>query len=404
MQRRFRMHTLPERPSLDQLRTQAKELVKTTRAANPAYRLSQAQRDLAREYGFASWAKLVAHVEFLTHRPQLHEAVRAGDLEEVRRLLDAYPELRTGIEDGEAFALAAQNGRLEIVRFLRHVGDPDLQHALSRASMWAHEDVILYLISEGADVNGPYRRDYWHYGPPMAAVLELQNARAMRLLIDLGARLEWTTSDGRRHTPLEMLLGTYHRVPADKHACVQVCAEAGFPLPDNPIMALHASRLDRLGDFLAEDPLLLRRRYGFEEIYPASVGLAPGEGSTGAPLERVTLLHMAVEWDDFAAVRWLLDHGADPNARAMPDEEGYGDHPPLFHTAVSMGRRDEAMARLLVLSGADPSLRASVRKAFPGEEPPEVALRRVTAAEFGAATLPWWLKNETAVKYLQTLE
>src|SRR5687767_1033580 len=68
---------LPERPSLEQLRKQAKELLRqlrtgdtsaTTRlhahkpdVSNPI--LADAQHVLAREHGFESWPKLVHHIQ-----------------------------------------------------------------------------------------------------------------------------------------------------------------------------------------------------------------------------------------------------------------------------------------------------------------------------------------------------
>ena len=54
---------LPDRPSLEQLRKQAKEHLDTLRAADPSAKLADAQHELAREYGFDSWPKLVHHVE-----------------------------------------------------------------------------------------------------------------------------------------------------------------------------------------------------------------------------------------------------------------------------------------------------------------------------------------------------
>lgn len=54
---------LPARPSLEQLRKQAKERLARVRAADPSARLADAQLDLAREYGFDSWPKLVHHLE-----------------------------------------------------------------------------------------------------------------------------------------------------------------------------------------------------------------------------------------------------------------------------------------------------------------------------------------------------
>src|SRR5215211_21954 len=52
------MSVLPERPSFEHLRKQAK-----ARGREQGTALSQAQHELAREYGFASWPKLIHHVQ-----------------------------------------------------------------------------------------------------------------------------------------------------------------------------------------------------------------------------------------------------------------------------------------------------------------------------------------------------
>src|ERR1051326_7803068 len=68
------MPTLPANPNLDQLRRRAKELLHAAKRGNPGARrridavgpqltLSAAQLAVAREYGFASWAKLKDEVE-----------------------------------------------------------------------------------------------------------------------------------------------------------------------------------------------------------------------------------------------------------------------------------------------------------------------------------------------------
>ena len=54
---------LPARPSLEQLRKQAKEKLEHLRLGDPAATLADAQFALAREYGFESWPKLVHRVE-----------------------------------------------------------------------------------------------------------------------------------------------------------------------------------------------------------------------------------------------------------------------------------------------------------------------------------------------------
>ena len=49
---------LPDNPNLDWLRKQAKRRLTELRNANPSAQLADAQFDLAREYGFASWRAL----------------------------------------------------------------------------------------------------------------------------------------------------------------------------------------------------------------------------------------------------------------------------------------------------------------------------------------------------------
>ena len=79
---------LPVRPSIEQLRKQAKERLAVMRETNPAAKLADAQFLLAREHGFDSWPKLVDHVAHLDPRaagPQITAPVSrwlgAGNIE-----------------------------------------------------------------------------------------------------------------------------------------------------------------------------------------------------------------------------------------------------------------------------------------------------------------------------------
>ena len=74
------LRRLPDRPSLEQLRKQAKEHLDPLRAADPSASLSSAQHALAREFRFESWPKLVHHVESLQpHRQMLQPAELKSD-------------------------------------------------------------------------------------------------------------------------------------------------------------------------------------------------------------------------------------------------------------------------------------------------------------------------------------
>ena len=77
--------TLPENPSSEHLRKQAKRLARET-----GLQLAKAQSRLAEDYGFADWAALISHVRRLEPQPPLSPLARAardGDLARVMRLL-----------------------------------------------------------------------------------------------------------------------------------------------------------------------------------------------------------------------------------------------------------------------------------------------------------------------------
>ena len=91
---------LPERPNLQHLKKQAKELLRSMRQG----KLADAQHAIANEYGFATWMKLKLHVESLEFSPAqaLKAAVCDSDASRVRTLLEQYPELRAKIDDPHA--------------------------------------------------------------------------------------------------------------------------------------------------------------------------------------------------------------------------------------------------------------------------------------------------------------
>jgi hypothetical protein len=115
---------LPERPSLEQLKKQAKLLQRAVRSGHPkalalvaehqpngaaidTFSLDSAQFVLARSYGFASWPKLRQHLATLVLPPETQEPVslvlnannryhaRPGwaDEEDIKRCASMYPEL-----------------------------------------------------------------------------------------------------------------------------------------------------------------------------------------------------------------------------------------------------------------------------------------------------------------------
>jgi ankyrin repeat protein len=125
---------LPERPSLEQLRKQAKEL----RDSEHHPTLTSAQLALARHYGFASWPKLKLAVEMIA----LREAIDTGDDKRARELLDESPMLASSTFTDGATPLheAAGADRVEIVESLVKHGaafDPRFGDSAHSALSWA---------------------------------------------------------------------------------------------------------------------------------------------------------------------------------------------------------------------------------------------------------------------------
>ena len=71
---------LPDRPDLDHLKKQARRLLNTLRHSDPSLQLADALHTLAREYGFASWPMLKAHVESITITQTPPEPRESADL------------------------------------------------------------------------------------------------------------------------------------------------------------------------------------------------------------------------------------------------------------------------------------------------------------------------------------
>ena len=150
--------SLPARPSLEQLRKQAKGLLKAYCAGDAAtvaevqcfesqsdparFALADAQRVLARAYGFASWTKLKEQVEGVT-AAAFCEAVSAGNVATVRRLARARPEL-VRIEaagfTGLPLHIAVLNRDARMARVLMELG------ADARQGIWPHRDATTALI------------------------------------------------------------------------------------------------------------------------------------------------------------------------------------------------------------------------------------------------------------------
>jgi len=381
--RKFTDRHFPVRPNLDQLKHQAKDLLRAIRQGDPAavaelrkhhpgktsaaiepadVKLADAQAALARSYGLPSWPRLVIAC-------RITEAIWRGDAETVRALVLKDPRLlresARGVADcnwGPPMSYAANVGQDGIIAMLREMGADDVQHAFDRACLQGQIETARRLHAMGAR-------------PAPGCVMgpcETLNPEGLAFLLELGAEL--ADEHGDRLAPVALLLQTYSRYAEGKHRCLDLVAERGVNLPDTPPMAVHRGRIDLLEKHLLEthlrgDPHLLARTFSHEEIYPPTLGCSADHsfGLHGTPLDGTTLLHICVDFDEIEIARWLIERGADVNARAEIDSDGFGGHTPLFGCVVSQSyrcgrQRDAAFARLLLDHGADPNARASLRK------------------------------------------
>src|SRR5262249_45163607 len=127
---------------------------------------------------------------------------------------------------------------------------------------------------------------------------------------------------------------------------------------------------------------------GESEIFPAELGIKPGDGLHVTPVVGSTLLHLAIEYDDIDVARWLIERGADVNAKAALDADGFGGHTPLFHTVVTLAAPDDSKARLLLERGANANARATFRKQLRDMGDPPRSRGRLPAAVWERCSRP----------------
>jgi hypothetical protein len=394
---------LPVRPALDHLKHQAKDFLRDMHAGDAAAiaelreyhpdpiepsaaRLADAQLVLARSYQASSWTRLAQAV-------QLADAIWRDDVDAVSDLVTRSPNLiredvliRKDSNWGPPMTYAANLGRDRIIRRLHGLGATDLESAAGRAALQGKIDTARMLYEMAGSPSLPEGA----LGGPAYTL----SAEGTAFLLSMGARVR--DEAGNRLAPVDVVLETDARNPAAKHAILEMYVEHGLELPDTPVMALHRGRIDLLEEHLRRDPGLLGRTFAHREIYPAEMGCGhPLDATVGTPLDATTLLHMSVEYGELEIARWLLDRGANVNARAAVGPTGFGGYTALFNTVVSQpnfwmnyGKRGPFVApfaELLLERGADPNIRASIwKRLHPGHgDTTRHEYRDVTALSWG---------------------
>lgn len=336
---------LPPNPSLEQLKKQAKSLLKRQQAADsealtrirgnhPRWRhlseekaaatpfaLADAQLVIANEYGFASWAKLQSHVKTLEAASStaetvasLRDAAGKGDLGRLDALIDAHPEL------------------------IDERGGEGVRTALHQAVFGNSEAAVKLLLERGANPNIRCEGDNAY---PLHFAVEKHLFPIIRLLVEHGAE---TIGEGDYHE-----LGVIGWATAWDY--IQ-------PNPEIvPYLLEHGARHN----------IFSAVAMGEAEVIRELVARTPGdlERRMNGTIMRSMPLHLAVMKNQPASLTTLLDLGA--NTESL-DEAFFS----ALDVAALRGRAE--LAQVLLERGAKVRLPAAV--ALHRTEDIETLLRR----------------------------
>jgi uncharacterized protein len=304
------MPDLPARPDLDQLRHQAKDLLRAAKSGDTAalsriravsewLTLASAQLALAREYGFRSWAKLKTEVE-------RREILDARDLARLTALLADDPTLATATMERwcDHPKGASPLGYVAMMRYDTSRGawrDLPRTGAIARA-----------LLAAGAPPDG----DAGDRETPLITAASYGDAEVARALVEAGADLDARAATDAGGVPGGTAL--LHAAVFGMTEVVDVLVAAGV------------------------------RVNSLEEA--AAAGDVTGWLTSDAPADaRIRALVMAADHQRLDVIDRLVRAGVPVDAV----DPVWGGHP--LRTAATNGR--PASVRRLLDLGADPSLR-----------------------------------------------
>jgi len=345
-------HALPARPNLDWLRKTAKDLLRELRTQNPARKLADAQFALARQYGFSSWRALKAHVD------QLHDTSPTLSDEEVAAFLR---HIGAGHIEAIEAAIAASPAIVNAVGPHPYWGGRP--QALHVSIETGRRDVFDLLLAAGADINGNNRLyDQWSplmitYDkdrPDMRATLLARGVRVgviEALMAGDDAAVSRMLQRGKSALPPDPNGGSilaFSRTPFAIDRLLELGAEMDIKdrWETTPMEAF--SRLGPRGQRLVEH--LASRGVAVSPELHARMGdkdtLAKRLAADPRLIENDDIMLAAVDFGHCELAQWLIDRGANPNARSRIGSQGTA-----LHNAAFNG--DLEMVKLLVAAGAD---------------------------------------------------
>jgi hypothetical protein len=131
----------------------------------------------------------------------------------------------------------------------------------------------------------------------------------------------------------------YTRSPLFKEG-VKIFADAGLKFGDGALLAVLMDDPEKLEAIILQSPHLTELTYSsFNNTY--------------TPLTGGTLMHYCAEFNSINCARVLFKLGANINAKAGTDENGFGGQTPIFHTVNQNNNNSSDMMKFLIENGAD---------------------------------------------------
>ena len=365
---------LPARPSLEQLRKRAKELLRAARAADSAalarlraagvdrqpLRLADAQQVLAKELGFRHWAELRRNVETtgMPNEPGTRPLLRPVALQGARpwRLPDGTIvstedvwSIFVATHAGDAAAVRALVGRTPGLALVEYNYTPPIHFAVREG----HLPLVEFLLDRGADL--AYRS--YPFGDALLTMAEDREHDGIAALLRRRLSRRFALAPGTKEIIDAARAGDLGRVRAElarDPGLARAANETGDTALHHAAQGGHGPLVRALLDAGANADAI--RGDGYRPIHLA---LMPNwlVGPPPDPNEVANLLlEKSVRYSMFvAALRHDVSfiRGALRRDRARANEEDTNHHRPI---SAAVRVNDVALARLLLEHGADPNL------------------------------------------------
>jgi len=134
------------------------------------------------------------------------------------------------------------------------------------------------------------------------------------------------------------LINMYTRGPAFKE-CIKAFADYGLEFEDKILLSVLLDDAAQLDNLLSTNKEVLKKTYSLD--------------CTFTPLYEASLLHICAEYNHLSCAQVLVNHGANINAKAGLDKNGFGGQTPIFHTVNQHANKCVEMMKYLISQNAD---------------------------------------------------